>query len=384
MGAETSKSCIALLHAAALSLPGIAQAIEPPSEGQLRIGASRYDEADLSSSNLVFGDKSRYEIDVFQLGISAPINEEWLFTADVSHESMSGASPQASVPGLGGDPQLIMSGATIEDNRTAVNLSVGRYYSNWAWTIGFAHSDEDDYKSNGFDAALEIEVSDSWTLISTASFATDKVDPVEAVEFNRVTNETRRAVSATIAASKVINRSTAIQFGISYTKHSGFLSDPYKTQDVRPDSRHEWAASTRLRHYVENLNAALHVDYRYYDDSYGIEAHTVDLSWVQNVGPNWQLTPFVRYYAQDDADFFSFTNNFALPSQTPQSNDHRLAKFGSVSGGLAVSLTLPKSTITFDIEKYRAHEKYGLSSAAFNHPAALQYTRLSLTWAIRL
>ena len=45
------------------------------------------------------------------------------------------------------------------------------------------------------------------------------------------------------------------------------------------------------------------MDYRYFDDDWGISAHTLDFAWHQNVGERSALIPFLRYYTQDQADF---------------------------------------------------------------------------------
>ena len=58
------------------------------------------------------------------------------------------------------------------------------------------------------------------------------------------------------------------------------------------------------RHFFTGANAALHADYRYFDDDWGVGSHTLDLAWYQNVGALTQVIPFLRYYTQGEADFF--------------------------------------------------------------------------------
>ena len=67
-------------------------------------------------------------------------------------------------------------------------------------------------------------------------------------------------------------------------------------------------SSAGYRHFFEQQNAALHVDYRYFDDDWDVASHTIDVAWQQNLAHDFRLTPFIRYYSQHEAEFF---NNIA-------------------------------------------------------------------------
>ncbi|NCG28082.1 MAG: DUF3570 domain-containing protein, partial [Verrucomicrobiales bacterium] len=41
--------------------------------------------------------------------------------------------------------------------------------------------------------------------------------------------------------------------------------------------------------------------------------HTIDTSWFQNLGRNYQLVPSIRYYSQSAADFFTNIDDFLKP-----------------------------------------------------------------------
>src|SRR5262245_57394856 len=100
------RTALTVLNAAALSLPAIAQATAAPTEIEIGIATSGYREDDISSADVLVGSDHRYDIDINQFFLVAPVGENWSVEANVTRETMSGASPQATVLGLDGAPKL--------------------------------------------------------------------------------------------------------------------------------------------------------------------------------------------------------------------------------------------------------------------------------------
>ena len=99
----------------------------------------------------------------------------------------------------------------------------------------------------------------------------------------------------------------------------------------------------RWNHYFEDAGAALRSAYRYYHDSFGINAHTLGAEWVQPMG-RFVVTPSLRYYTQSAASFYFdpvYDPDVGAPyppgyfTNPPQysSADQRLAAFGAVTVG---------------------------------------------------
>ena len=126
------------------------------------------------------------------------------------------------------------------------------------------------------------------------------------------------------------------------------------TQEVleqRPTLRNQWTSDARDIQYIAGSDAALHVDYRFFHDDWGIDSHTLDLSWYQPLGDGWMVVPGLRYYTQSAADFYKpyFLLNQPFPIKLPRnpelglnidfskltihnfSSDERLSGFGSLS-----------------------------------------------------
>ena len=51
--------------------------------------------------------------------------------------------------------------------------------------------------------------------------------------------------------------------------------------EQRPTVRNQLSWDARLAQYIAPLDAAVHVDYRFYHDDWGITAHTLEADWGQ-------------------------------------------------------------------------------------------------------
>jgi hypothetical protein len=374
-----SRSLIAL-STSALALPGIANADAPPTESTLSYKLSNYQEDDLTREQVPFGELGRYDIDVHQFQYVSPLGRDFALFIDANHEDMSGASPWFSTANAAGEPVINMSGASgITDARS--ELSIGtRYYSqngNFGGAVGY--SEENDYRATYVNLSGSRNFNNDLTTVTLGfSHSADDIFPTDAELFNRVRNEDKRATSAAVSLSQVINRVTTFQTALSITEQSGYLSDPYKLQDARPDNKTQIALSNSLRYFFIEADGALQANYRYYRDDFGISSHTLDLSWFQNINRTFQIAPVLRYYSQSAADFYTNIDDFTKPLTEPQSSDYRLSAFGAFSGGINLIADFGDWTTTFTAERYVANEKYSVYAVNQPSPALVQFVRLSL------
>ncbi|WP_297324890.1 DUF3570 domain-containing protein [Nitrosomonas sp.] len=135
---------------------------------------------------------------------------------------------------------------------------------------------------------------------------------------------------ANVGVSQVLTKNALVDVNIGYTHSNGFMENPYKAMSAifidpaelnngqsslitgkvralieqRPDIRNQVALNTKYIQYISPFNAAMHLGYRLSVDDWGVNTHTFDASWVQQIGSGWTLTPRVRYYSQDAASFY--------------------------------------------------------------------------------
>jgi hypothetical protein len=366
------------LTASALALPGLsgsARADAPPAFSTASLRVSTYKEDDLDAADRLAGSTERYDIDIHQLRLQMPVGDNYALTLNSSYESMSGASPWYTLR-LGDSTRVVMSGATIDEQRRDYTANLRRYLDNGTVGVSIGGSNENDYDSVNASVDAERHFNDNLTTVAAGfGYSSDELEPTQQRGFIRILGADKKSQSAFVSVSQVLNRDNVLQTGISITKLSGFLSDPYKLNDRRPDERTQVAWTTAWRHFVTAADAALQADYRFYHDDYGVNSHTFDLAWYQNLGDDWQIVPGVRYYSQSAADFFRHSLVFAPPLPY-QSTDFRLSNYGAWSGSLKVQWELDAFTITASAERYHSNADYawyeGLES-----PALVDFTRLS-------
>ena len=345
-----------------LALPayqtGTALADAPPAFTEVGLRYTHYSEDSIDQDAVIFGATDRYDIDVTQLWIEAPLGASWSVALDVQNDYQTGASPWFVGAQQNGEPGVIMSGASIQDNRVEVGVTT-RYF--WAdGNAGFAvsHSDEDDYEATAlaFDASWNT-AEDARTWSTSFSSSRDKLNPTQGVIPVFITEEDLDTQSGYFGVSQILSRTAIARIGLSYTLSEGYLSDPYKFRDQRPDTHERLSLSAGFRRFLIDADASLQVDYRYYADSWGTDSHTVELAWAQNLRGSL-LTPYVRYYTQREADFFSVIADTDTPHYA---DDYRLSSYGAVTLGARWAVALGESwTLELEAERYMTDADWGV------------------------
>ena len=361
------------LTGAALALPAIAA--DQPTSAKLSFTSSTYHEEDIKNSAILSGSGKRYDIEKNQFRLVTPVGENWSGALYVSQEAMSGASPWGTFDGEDDDGSVIMSGATIRDKRTQVNLSTRKYNEDSSYEFTLTRSKEDDYSARGFGFSGEWDLNNKLSTISAGlSFSDDEIKPVDALKFGRIERGKKQTRSFAAGWTQIINQNSVLFTGISRTEKRGLLSDPYKLRDTRPSQKKEWTLSFKYRQYFAPRNAALHADYRLYHDDFGVTSHTAGIAWKKSIGENLKISPRFRYYTQSEADFYAFGDNYTLAKTEAQSSDHRLSGFGSTTTGVQISYLLGKWSMKMSFDRYSSKNSLGHAASEREHPALLNFT----------
>ncbi|MBL8535597.1 MAG: DUF3570 domain-containing protein [Betaproteobacteria bacterium] len=302
-----------------------------------------------------------------------------------------------------------MMTAASAETRRQVDVTLSREWDRATTDVAFGTSDEPDFRSrfgriaNAWDFAGK-----RTTVTASAGYTSSTVDanlgPASAwIDYGlyrqassgpRIVDQDqggltvqrfkgeRQDWSAGLSLKQVIDRNTTASLGVSFDRSSGFLENPYKlvmmgfadpatppvlfgglwftrvfnVAENRPHSRAQWAMDARWSHYFAGPDAALQLDYRFAQDDWSIRSHTFETLWSQAIGPDWLVTPRMRYYTQTAADFYQPYFLFALRAPTlpdghldfgrlpaqHYSSDHRLSGYGAVSAGVSVTRELSR------------------------------------------
>jgi hypothetical protein len=273
--------------------------------------------------------------------ISKPIAGEWLIDASITHDNVSGASPRYHTT----------AASRMSDKRLAADIKVKKYIGKDTVAVGLAYSTEHDYQSTAISVSGTKTSEDSNTTWSGGiGYNQDKINPTNQL----VVNEKKRGLEFQVGVTQVLTPLDIAQLTATYTEGAGYYSDPYKSFDNRPRNRTTNVLLARWNHHFKEQGATSRLQYRFYNDSFGVQAHTFGLEVVKTLPGGWTVTPGIRYSTQSKADFYydpPFPNGRTADGY--YSADQRLANMGSVTAGIKVSKQIDaESTIDFKLESY--------------------------------
>jgi hypothetical protein len=384
------------LTSGALALPGLAGSAQADGAGDLfslEYAFTWYEEDEIDSSLVSPGSETeRMTIQSHQIHLDKPWSGRVDLDFDLLHEVMSGASPIFVEPGPGGEPQQVMSGATIEEQRTDFSSAVNVYFDTGRATGAFGVSTENDYLaiSAGLEGVKHINEKNT-SLSMGGGFSFDTIEPTDSDEYPlRPDKEEKQSYNVFVGISQIINANAIVESTASYQRGSGFLSDPYKeafvggnrVADARPEARNGFSWLTRYRHHVDLLKGSVHADYRLYLDDWGITSHTLEVAWAQSLWDVVQIIPSMRYYTQSQANFYAPYFDQATDDGY-NSSDYRLSPFGAISWGVRAETQFPTGEIQWrgrvSYERYDSDASYAIGKVATPNPGLVSFNVISFS-----
>lgn len=365
---SSNKVCLALTSAA-LTLPGMvserAHAQAVPEKTKVGYRYTSYQEGDQPANTLAAGAAERFNIDVHQFSVVAPVSSNVAVNVSAITETLSGASPWFIQAGPDGEAQVVMSGATIEENRDELNVGASIYEESTQQNFGLSYSKENDYESVGASMSSSLWMNENNTTLDWGlSASSDTIRPTQdaAVDPGRVAEEDKNRLTLFGGFSQVITKTTVVGANVSFANYEGFLSDPYKLvmingapgRDSRPDKRRQWAVDVKLRNYQPKIHSALHFDYRFYRDNWAITSHTITSGIYTDLW-SWKLSGRLRYYSQVGASFY---RDFYIAPRADgfYSSDYRLSGYAATSLRLGVSKKIAMFELFTNYEYYNSFD----------------------------
>jgi hypothetical protein len=293
----------------------------------------------------------------------SPIAGVWSVEAGVTTDTISGASPLYHSQAL----------TEMHDKRTGQELQVTRYFSRGSLTFGYSSSIESDYISQGYAAQGKISTEDNNTTFNFGlGLSNDIVNALNAPV--PVINQAKHTTDVMLGITQVLTMHDIAQLSISYAEGNGDFSDPYKAFDNRPNHKTQTALMARWNHHFPQSNGTGRFSYRYYSDSFGVRAHTLNTEYVQPLPHGWSVTPQIRLYTQSAASFYldPDPSNPASPTIPPgyvlfspltsiTSQDQRLSAFGALTYGIKIVNQLNRDwVLDLKLERYEQQSKWSL------------------------
>jgi hypothetical protein len=315
-------------------------------------------------------------------------------------DAIAGATPNGQ-PAPAGSDQVVLS--QMHDRRTAWSADFSRQLPRINLGLGFAHSHESDYTSTGWSINTLTDFNQKNTTLLAGVAGTD--DDVKV--FYQVPWVKKRTNDLIVGVTQLLSPRATVAANFSWGHASGYLGDPYKLvqKDVevapgiflpftygenRPDSRDKWTVRASLNYAFPDLHGALEASYRRYHDTFGTNADTIELTWVQRLGDSFILQPELRLYDQNAADFYHYrldltsivpTAGPPLPQGPFFSSDYRLTALRSSTYGLkAVWKVTARLQLDLTLAQYAMHGTDGITPQSAFPRASIVTAGVKLSW----
>ena len=149
-----------------------------------------------------------------------------------------------------------------------------------------------------------------------------------------------------LGATQILSPTWLAAVNFEAVSDEGYLGSPYRVARVFgayvpesvPRTRSSRALQLRAVGDLGEKNVALGI-YRYYWDTWGVSAHTVELGYGRYFGQDWMLNAFVRYHAQQGASFYS--DNATADTEYVTRN-RQLSTFNDTGVGATITYTAVK------------------------------------------
>jgi hypothetical protein len=252
----------------------------------------------------------------------------------------------------------VLSSPSSRDTRYHLDLGISRQLADKRTIVGAGagFSKEYDYLSFNVTGSWSQASADGNRELSVAAQAFfDRATLILPVEL-RIGGgnehgsgfDTRQSFNLNLVYSQVINQRLQLAVSTELVAQRGLLSTPFHRvyfqetggafgsakAEVLPRQRYKYPVGLRATYYASDL-VQLRSFYRFYNDNFGITAHTLELEAPVKVTPFFVLYPFYRYHTQTAADYFA---PYLAPSITDEyfTSDYDLADFSANKFGLGL------------------------------------------------
>lgn len=281
----------------------------------------------------------------------------------------------------------------LHDFRRAFTLGTPITFGMQQVTPQFAMSKEHDYHSYGMALNYAVQLNQKNTTLNAAwSHDSDRVRDDVSVWEGKVSDD------FLIGVNQLLTPKSYITFDFTYGQEYGYLSDPYRgimalqnlpqenpddaalIPEKRPRRRTKEIFYVSYNYFIDPLNGSAEVDYRFFHDSYGISAHTLEVDWHQKIGRNLVFTPGFRYYNQTAANFYYILVPDANNLPAAYSADYRLSELQTFNFSATLSYRVMKH-LSIDLG-YTRYIMQGLDGATSQsaYPSANVYTVGGRIW----
>ena len=252
---------------------------------------------------------------------------------------------------------VVTTASPYKERRNEYTFGADYVYRDSQITFGLSSSKEPDYTANRYSLDISQETFGGMTTVSLGfTRGSDQVGKHDAPEFSdRATHWQYR-----VGVTQILTPRWIASANFEAIADDGYLGSPYRIARVfgaAVPERNPRTRSSRAMNFRVNgdlgSHDAIHLQYRYFWDTWAIKAHTVELGYSRYFGDKWLADTSLRYYRQGAALFYS---DNALSETTYVSRNRQLSTFDSVGLGAKVAYTWRKVPGRYEVKLNGGYE----------------------------
>jgi len=163
--------------------------------------------------------------------------------------------------------------------------------------------------------------------------------------------------------SQILTRNLSIGLNFEAVADEGYLNNPYRSvryidntqpsgvgyqSEVYPNTRNSFASKISASYFLP-YRAALFVHYRYFSDSWQIDASDIEVSYRHPIANAFELELKVRQYQQTQASFYSDLFPYHN-AQNFLARDKELSEFDDLTLGFGITYLVPPKYVYGDLK----------------------------------
>lgn len=262
---------------------------------------------------------------------------------------------------------VVTTASPYRETRTQVGLGLDHAVRDALIHVGLTRSSEPDYRANTLGLDVSQEVFGGMTTVSLG-FTRGQDDVGRQGDGGFF--DSARHWQYRLGATQILSPRWLLSINGEALADDGYLGSPYRIARVFgsavpervPRTRSARALKLRLLGDVgdDGVRSAVRAEYRYYRDTWAVQAHTLEAGYSRYFGSAWLADGFVRLNRQGDALFYS---DNATQETTYVTRNRQLSAFTSQALGAKVSYTMPGAA-----EPYALKLNASLEFVHFNYP----------------
>jgi len=209
---------------------------------------------------------------------------------------------------------VITTASPYTEEREQWSLGMDYLRGNTTMSVNYVSSVESDFDASTYAFSVSEDMfGDLTTLTLSYAYGEDIVGRSDDPGFRRENTRQHYGVGLT----QIVTRNLIATLNFETVTDEGFLNNPYRSvryldpgsargfsfePELYPATRTSNALGLRARYFLP-YRAALEGEYRFYTDTWEIEAHTASLTYVHPWGP-FTFEGKFRYHDQTGASFF--------------------------------------------------------------------------------